>query len=60
MRQDLNLQRLNSSVAEGAHSVLKRIKKSISYMSERHAILFMWSMVQVWNRRMILKLEAAK
>lgn len=56
MHQDPELRTLNSSAAECAHGTLRRTKKSLSYMNEEHGIMFMWVMIQVWNRRKIVGL----
>ncbi|TYJ54062.1 hypothetical protein B9479_005248 [Cryptococcus floricola] len=45
-----SLSALNSSAAEGGHSVLNRIKKSFSYMSEDHANRYLWLAVRAMNR----------
>ncbi|KAL8277421.1 hypothetical protein RQP46_010143 [Phenoliferia psychrophenolica] len=58
MKQDPSLRTLNSSAAECAHGTLARTKKSLSYMNEEHGLLFMWVMIQVWNRRKIAALES--
>jgi hypothetical protein len=42
---------VNSSAAEAANSGLNRIRKSLSYMGERHASLFTYVYMSVWNRR---------
>ncbi|GAA5942840.1 hypothetical protein JCM1841_005602 [Sporobolomyces salmonicolor] len=56
MKEDPTLRMLNSSAAEGGHSTLGRVRKSISYMNESHANIFLWVMVQVHNRRLTLKM----
>lgn len=46
-----SLMGVNSSVAEACNSGLNRIRKSVSYMGERHASLFTYVYMSVWNRR---------
>ena len=42
---------INTSAAECSNSGLSRIKKSISYMDQKHAILYTYVYLCVWNRR---------
>ena len=42
---------VNSSAAECSNSGLSRIRKSISYMDQKHAILFTYMYLCVWNRK---------
>jgi hypothetical protein len=42
---------INCSAAEAANSGLNRIRKSLSYMGERHACLFAYAYMSVWNRK---------
>lgn len=42
---------VNSSAAECSNSGLNRIRKSVSYMSQRHAILLTYIYLCVWNRK---------
>ncbi|POY70585.1 hypothetical protein BMF94_6409 [Rhodotorula taiwanensis] len=56
VRADPDLKRINTSLAETAHATLRRIKKSISYMLEMHAILFLWVSIQLFNRRKLRKM----
>jgi hypothetical protein len=55
-RADPDLGYINTSLAETAHSTLRRIKKSISFMLEAHAILFLWVAIQLFNRRKLRKM----
>ena len=48
-----SLKFVNSSAAECGNAGLSRIRKSVSYMSESHAILYTHTFVSVWNRRRI-------
>jgi hypothetical protein len=56
------LSRVNSSAAECSNSGLSRIRKSISYMDQKHAILFTYIYLCVWNRKRerMFKLEAER
>lgn len=45
------LQTINSSAAECSNSGLSRIRKSVSYMTQEHAIAFTYVYLCVWNRR---------
>ena len=45
-----SLKPVNSSAAECGNSGLARIRKSVSYMSESHAILYVHTYISVWNR----------
>ena len=42
---------VNTSAAECTNSGLNRIKKSISYMDQKHAIIYTYVYLCVWNRR---------
>lgn len=42
---------VNTSAAEYSNSGLSRIKKSVSYMDQKHAILYTYVYLCVWNRR---------
>lgn len=55
MQRDSVLHQVNTSAAEGAHAFISRIEKSLSYMNEQHAILSMWIMINVWNRKKLKK-----
>lgn len=60
---DVVLATLNSSIGESGNSSLKPIKKSVSYMSEQHAIAFIKNYVSLVNCRTCLRtvlVEAAK
>jgi hypothetical protein len=48
-----SLKPVNSSAAECGNSGLARIRKSVSYMTESHAILYVHTYVSVWNRNRI-------
>jgi hypothetical protein len=53
---DPRLSYINSSAAECGNSGLARIRKSISYMSQDHAIIYAKTFLSVWNRLQIRKL----
>jgi hypothetical protein len=42
---------VNTSAAECSNSGLNRIKKSVSYMDQKHAIMYTYVYLCVWNRR---------
>ncbi|OXB38426.1 hypothetical protein J007_01805 [Cryptococcus neoformans] len=52
-----NLRMVNSIVAEGNHSILRRLRKSLSYMNEEHFLCFFDMAIQAMNRRALLKHE---
>ena len=52
---DPHLAKVNSSAAECGNSGLDWIRKSISYMSQNRAILYMKIFISVWNRRKLRK-----
>ncbi|KAF6749911.1 hypothetical protein DFP72DRAFT_818384 [Ephemerocybe angulata] len=47
---DPRLVPINSSAAECGNSSLKRIRKSVSYMSQRRAVIYTKVFISVWNR----------
>ncbi|KZV93939.1 hypothetical protein EXIGLDRAFT_612330 [Exidia glandulosa HHB12029] len=53
---DPQLAAVNSSAAEFGNSGLKRIRKSIRYMSQRHAIIYIHRFLCLWNRQRRLRL----
>jgi Kyakuja-Dileera-Zisupton transposase len=54
MHTTSDLLHINSNAAECSNSGLSRIRKTISYMNEKHAILYTHVYVSVWNRLRIL------
>ncbi|GAA5968822.1 hypothetical protein JCM11641_000745 [Rhodosporidiobolus odoratus] len=56
MRADPALRSVNTSAAECAHSTLRRIRKSMRYMTEGHGILLMHTAIQCWNREKLEKM----
>jgi hypothetical protein len=54
------LSQVNSSAAECSNSGLSRIRKSISYMDQKHATLYTFVYLCVWNRKRerMFKVEA--
>lgn len=46
-----SLMSINTSAAECSNAGLNRIRKSVSYMNQAHAILFTYLYLCVWNRR---------
>lgn len=55
MKEQPEFQEIFTSAAECGHAMLRRICKSLSYMSEGNANLFLWVAIQGLNRR---KLES--
>ena len=54
------LQEVNTSAAECSNSGLSRIRKSVSYMGQNHAILLTYVYICVWNRRRERELQKKK
>ncbi|KAK0542410.1 hypothetical protein OC846_006622 [Tilletia horrida] len=54
MGTDTSLRNLNSSAAESGNAGLVRIKKSVSYCSQEHAVALIQHFLTIWNRRRIL------
>jgi hypothetical protein len=48
---DPELSKLNSSAAECGNSGLRKIRRSLSYMSQRHAIVYTMTFLALWNRQ---------
>ena len=48
-----SLKPVNSSAAECSNYGLTRIRKSVSYMTESHAILYVHTYLSIWNRNRI-------
>lgn len=59
-KADPSLAHINSSAAEGGHSVLKKIKKSFMYMDEAHFSITLYTMIQIYNRRVMLRSKQAE
>ncbi|KAF8975784.1 hypothetical protein BDQ17DRAFT_1395217 [Cyathus striatus] len=57
---DPRLKALNSSAAECGNSVIARIRKSISYMGQYHATLYMRTFLSIWNRSKTRKMKEGK
>ncbi|KAE8185355.1 hypothetical protein CF328_g7571 [Tilletia controversa] len=55
MATDPSLRHLNSSAAECGNSALSRIKKSVSYSGQEHAVLLIKHFLCIWNRLRIKK-----
>jgi hypothetical protein len=51
MQCSTRLQEVNTSSAECSNSGLNRIRKSVSYMSQKHAIQLTYVYICMWNRR---------
>jgi hypothetical protein len=54
MAVDPRLALINSSAAECGNNGIKRIRKSVSYMSQERAILYTKVFLSVWNRQRII------
>ncbi|CAD6912608.1 unnamed protein product [Tilletia controversa] len=54
VNQDLH--RLNSSAAESGNAGLARIKKSVSYCSQEHALALVEHFLSIWNRKRALEM----
>ncbi|EJD36473.1 hypothetical protein AURDEDRAFT_74154 [Auricularia subglabra TFB-10046 SS5] len=50
------LQGLNSSAGESGNAGLLKIRKPLSYMSQRHAVIFSYVFLAIWNRQRRRKL----
>ncbi|KAF9521754.1 hypothetical protein CPB83DRAFT_778174 [Crepidotus variabilis] len=48
---------VNSSAGESGNSGIRRIRKSVSYMSQDRAILYTRVFLSIWNRQRIRKME---
>ncbi|KAJ3773143.1 hypothetical protein FB446DRAFT_642170, partial [Lentinula raphanica] len=57
MEVDSTLAGLNSSAAECGNSGIRRIRKSVSYMKQGHAIIYTWVFLSVWNRMKMRRIE---
>jgi hypothetical protein len=44
------IMKLNTSLAECGNAGMQRVKKPVSYMSQRHAAAYVGAFLQVWNR----------
>ena len=55
---DPQLRQVNSSAAECGNAGLRKIRRPLSYMSQRHAIVYTMTFLSVWNRAR--QLDAAK
>lgn len=52
---DPQLSSVNSSAAECGNGALRRIRKSVSYMSQERAIIYTKVFLSIWNRTRALK-----
>ncbi|KAJ3831676.1 hypothetical protein F5878DRAFT_647435 [Lentinula raphanica] len=57
MEVDSTLAGVNSSAAECGNSGIRRIRKSVSYMKQGHAIIYTWVFLSVWNRMKMRRME---
>jgi hypothetical protein len=58
MGVDPRMAHINSSAAECGNNGIKRIRKSVSYMTQERAIIYTKIFLTVWNRKLIRKLLA--
>ncbi|EJD49951.1 hypothetical protein AURDEDRAFT_58828, partial [Auricularia subglabra TFB-10046 SS5] len=47
---DAKLRAFNSSAGESSNAGLARIRKPLSYMTQRHAVIFSYVFLAIWNR----------
>ncbi|PPQ83592.1 hypothetical protein CVT26_001389 [Gymnopilus dilepis] len=52
-----DLDKINSSAAESGNSGIRRIRKSVSYMTQEHAIIYTKTFLSIRNRLIIRKYE---
>lgn len=57
---DPQLAHINSNAAECGNGVLRRIRKSVSYMGQRRAIQFTNIFLSIWNRRQSIAMMKEK
>ncbi|KAK4700001.1 hypothetical protein P7C70_g6251, partial [Phenoliferia sp. Uapishka_3] len=53
MEHDVNLTAINSSAAECGNAGLARIRKTLSYCTQEHAVLLVRHFLNLWNRKRI-------
>ncbi|EJD35535.1 hypothetical protein AURDEDRAFT_75213, partial [Auricularia subglabra TFB-10046 SS5] len=49
------LRRVNSSAAELGNSGILKVRRTVSYMTERHAVIMCHIFLSIWNRTRLLK-----
>ncbi|KAF6747734.1 hypothetical protein DFP72DRAFT_821346 [Ephemerocybe angulata] len=52
---DIRLSSINSSAGESGNSSLRRVRKSLRYMTQDHAIIYTKVFLSMWNRRTMIK-----
>lgn len=57
---DPRIAKLNTSAAECGNSVIRRIRKSVSYMTQERAVIYTKVFVSIWNRSRIRKMLCEK
>ncbi|KAE8240105.1 hypothetical protein A4X13_0g7937 [Tilletia indica] len=60
MSTDPQLQHINSSAAECGNAGLSRIRKSVSYCNQEHAVLLIKQFLSIWNRRRMLRMVSGR
>ncbi|TYJ53182.1 hypothetical protein B9479_006210 [Cryptococcus floricola] len=58
MKNQPQYQPIYSSAAESGHAILRRVRKSLSYMNEAHANRFLYIAIQALNRRKLVNMGA--
>lgn len=57
---DPSITELKSTAAECGNAGLAKIRKSVSYMGERRAIMYVETFVSVWNRMKMMKQQVTE
>jgi len=57
-KHDPRIRKVDSSAAECGNGALTRIEVSVSYMSQRHAVVYMGTFIEIWNRKRILSYQS--
>ena len=60
MKGRVELKNTYSSAAESCNHGLNRIRKSISYMGEKRAIVLAFVYLNVWNRKVLRDIQTKK
>ena len=58
MQYDDRVRAANTSAAECGNKGMKRIRKSVSFMTYRHAVIYTKVFLDVWNRSKIIRMSA--
>lgn len=60
MRYDDRVRAANTSAAECGNKGMKRIRKSVSFMTHRHALCYTKVFLDIWNRTVIRRMNSVK